>query len=110
MLFDVRTLRRGTWSVVSVVGEVDLATMPTLRQELERVGADEVALDLRGVDHLDPVALGVLVAASLRAKRRGGRFAVVCAEGRPRELLAESELDTILTVVSDPDDLVTLDS
>lgn len=84
--------------------------MPALRQELERVPSEEVALDLRGVDHVDPVALGVVLAASVRAKRRGGRFAVVCADGRPRDLLAESGIDTIVEVYADPDELTRADT
>ena len=105
MLFDVRVLRRGGWTVVSVVGDVDLATMPTLHQELSGVDGDRVALDLSGVDHLDPVTFGVLVAAALRAGRGDGPFAVVAPPGRPRELLAESRLDQVLTVAGSPDDL-----
>jgi anti-anti-sigma factor len=105
MLFDVRTVRRDGWCLVAVTGEIDLASVPALRTELERVPVDDVALDLRNVDYLDPVALGVLLAGSLRSTRRGGRFAVVCADGRPRELLVETRLDTILTVVGDADEL-----
>lgn len=106
MLFDVRTVRRDGWCLVAVVGEIDLASLPLLRQELERTPTDKVALDLRGVDYLDPVALGVVLAGALRAGRRGGGFAVVCPPGRPRELLAETRLDEILVVVDDADELV----
>ncbi len=109
MLFDVRTLAVGDWSVVSVVGDLDVATMPTLRQHLDRVqddrGAAPVALDLHGVDYVDPVTLGILVAGSLRAGRRGGRFAVVCAPGSARDLLAETGIDRIVPVVEDRADL-----
>ncbi len=105
MLFDVRVLRRGGWTVVSVVGDVDLATMPTLHQELSGAEGDRVALDLSGVDHLDPVTFGVLVAGALRAGRQGATFAVVVPPGRPRDLLAESRLDEVLTVVASFDDL-----
>lgn len=105
MLFDVRVLRRGGWTVVSVVGDVDLATMPTLHQELTGADGDRIALDLSGVDHLDPVTFGVLVAAALRARRRDATFAVVAPAGRPRELLAESRLDQALTVAGSLDDL-----
>ena len=105
MLFDVRVLPVGVWSVLAVVGEIDLATMPLLRQELDRVDADAVALDLGGVDYVDPVSLGVIVSGSLRARRRGGRFAVVCPPGPARDLLAESGLDRIVTVVDASSDL-----
>ena len=105
MLFDVRVLRRDGWTVVAVVGDVDLATMPALHQELSGVEGDRVALDLSGVDLLDPVTFGVLVAGALRTGRRGARFAVIAPPGRPRELLAESRLDEVLTVASSLDDL-----
>jgi anti-anti-sigma factor len=105
VLFDVRTDERGPWAVVRVVGEVDLATLPTLRQELDRATGDAVALDLTSVDYVDPVALGVVLAGSLRASRRGGRFTVVCPPGRPRDLLAESGVDRIVRVVDGADDL-----
>ena len=105
MLFDVRVLRRGGWTLVAVVGDVDLATMPTLHQELSGADGDRVALDLSGVDHMDPVTFGVLVAGALRAGRRGATFVVVAPPGRPRELLAESRLDEVLTVVDSFDDL-----
>ncbi len=105
MLFDVRVLRRRGWTVVSVVGDVDLATMPALHQQLEQADGDQVALDLSGVDHLDPVTFGVLVVGGLRAGRRGARFVVVAPPGRPRELLAESRLDQVLTVTGSLDDL-----
>ena len=99
MLFDVRTLTVDGWTVVSVVGEVDLATMPRLRQELAMVDGPRVALDLSGVDHIEPVTFGVFVAAALTARRRGAEFELRCPPGRPRELLAETELDRILAVV-----------
>jgi len=106
MLFDVRTLRRQGWTIVAVVGDVDLATMPTLHHHLESADGDRVALDLSGVDHLDPVTFGVVIVGSLRATRRGARFAVIAPESRPRELLAESRLDEVLTVVGELSELV----
>jgi anti-sigma B factor antagonist len=104
MLFDVRTVTRGTWDVVQVVGDVDLATIPSLRAHLDQVRGDRVALDLGGVDLFDPLGFGLVIAASLRARRRGAQMVVVCPPGRPRELFAESGVDRILTVVDSLDD------
>lgn len=103
MLFDVRTVRIDGWSVVAVVGDIDLATLPSLRQHLDLVDGDRVALDLSGVEYLDPVGLGIVLAGSVRAQRRSASFAVVCPEGRPREILRESRVDTIVRVVPDAD-------
>ncbi len=101
MLFDVRTVTRDGRDQVVVIGDVDLATIPSLRAQLDRTDGRQVVLDLTGVDLFDPLAFGVVIAASLRATRRGAQFAVVCPAGRPRELFAESGVDRILTVVDD---------
>lgn len=102
MLFDVRTTRRGERTVVAVVGDVDLASLPGLVTELDRADGPVVVLDLSGVDHFDPLAFGVVLTASMRARRRGAEFVVVCA-GRPRELFAESGVDRIVAVEPPPE-------
>lgn len=101
MLFDVRTIDSPPWKIIAVVGDIDLATMPVLRGHLTSTGSDHVALDISGVDHFDPLCFGLMIAASLTAKRTGGQFRVVCPAGRPKELLAETGLDQILDVVSE---------
>ena len=105
MLFDVRVLRVGEWSVLAVVGDMDLATLPSLRQELDRLDGERTAIDLSGVDYVDPVSLGVILTGSLRATRRGARFAVVCPPGPAADLLTESGLDRIIRVVAAIPDL-----
>jgi anti-anti-sigma factor len=105
VLFDVRVLQRGGWSVIAVVGDVDLATLPALRQGSLGAGVDRVALDLSAVDLFDPLGFGVVIALQLRATRQGGRFVVVCPEGRARELFAESRVDSIVQVVDSLDGL-----
>ena len=82
-----------------MVGDVDLATLPRLASALDSLGG-EVTIDLRSVDFIDPVCLGALVAANLRAGRRGGSFTVV-ATGAVEAMLEESGLTRILTVVGD---------
>lgn len=101
MLFDVRLLQRDGWSVLAVVGDVDLASMPVLKQHGDQIDGDRVALDLTGVDHLEPVTFGIVLSLQLRTVRRGGRFVVVCPAGRPRDLFAETGLDRIVEVVGE---------
>jgi len=101
VLFDVRILPVGEWDVLCVVGDLDLATMPALRQGYDRLDSNRAAVDLSGVDHIDPVTLGVLFVGALRARRNSGRFVVVCPPGPARDLLSESGVDAVLTVVED---------
>lgn len=86
--------------VVSVVGDVDLATLPRLWTALERAEGPAVAVDLTSVSWFDPVCLGALVAAAMKVRRRSGRFTVL-ATGATAALLSESGLDGVFEVSAD---------
>ena len=83
--------------MISVIGDVDLATLPRMAAALDGATAEAVEVDLRSVDWFDPLCLGVLIAADLRVRRRGGAL-VVRADGQVADMLAESRVDTVLTV------------
>ena len=97
MLFDVQVTTRDSAEVISVIGDVDLATLPRMAAALDGATAEVVEVDLRSVDWFDPLCLGVLIAADLRVRRRGGAL-VVRADGQVADMLAESRVDTVLTV------------
>ena len=105
MLFDVATERVGEWSRLRVVGDVDLASLPSLRSALDAVDSPSVVVDLDSVGVLEPIALGALHAAALRCSRRSGRFVVACPPGAARDLLAELGLDSVWEVVAAADDV-----
>lgn len=75
-----RTRRCGPFTVVEVMGEVDLATAALVAEHLDaatgRTGSDVLA-DLRRVDFLDCSGLRVLCRAQTRARDLGGRLRVV---------------------------------
>lgn len=98
----VRRRRVGDVEVVALDGEVDLAALPALHQALARAiddGTGPVAVDLDGVLFLDDPALGVVVGAAARARRRDVPFSVVCTDARLRNQLAETRVDRIVDVV-----------
>lgn len=71
--------------VVSVSGEIDVATAPPLRDRLQALtasGRTTVVVDLLGVTFLDSTALGVLVGALKRCRESGGELPLVIAEPR----------------------------
>jgi anti-sigma B factor antagonist len=81
--FDLSATTDGEWAVLAVSGEVDLATGPALRERLNELadgGARQVVVDLRQVDFLDSIGLGVLLAAyrRLREGERPGSLRLVC--------------------------------
>jgi anti-sigma B factor antagonist len=89
----------GSIHVVTVEGELDIATAPSLRAELIRLddeGAQDVVVDLLAVPFVDSVTLGLLVEWSKRLDARGGVFRVVCADRRFARIIEITGLDRIL--------------
>ena len=78
----------GDVPVVTVSGELDLASAPTLRDALVRAISDHrgatVAVDLDGVSALDDTGLGVLLGAAGRAREGGGDLRLVTSSARLR--------------------------
>jgi anti-sigma B factor antagonist len=99
------------WQVVTVTGEIDLYTAPTLRDALGSAvdgGADRVAVDLRPVGFMDSMGLGVLIGSRRRLTERGGAFALICEEGPVRRVLDVSGLTKVFDVVERPEDLTSV--
>jgi anti-sigma B factor antagonist len=87
---------------VDVQGEVDLATVPALRDRLLKAVARhpgaEIGVDLDGVTVLDDTALGVLLGAAARARDTGGDLYLVCTDERLLARLARTGLDRAIDV------------
>src|SRR4051812_6578727 len=100
----VRHLESGGVPVVSIAGEVDLATAPRLRDALLQAAVEHpgerVAIDLDGVSMLDSAGLGVLVGALRRVTATGGDLVIVCSAPRLLELLAQCRLDRVFEIRS----------
>jgi len=99
----------GPLPVLVVDGEVDLATLPRLRNALARLVVDHpgstVAADLTAVSALDDCGLGILMGAAAHARGAGGDLAVVCDTSRLCERLTLTGLDRAITVVRHVDAL-----
>ena len=104
-MFDARTAEHNGWSMATVVGDLDLATLPALRTALDQLDGLRIGLDLSDVAYLDTVVLGVVLGARVKARRHGGEFVLVCPPGGARDLLAEAGVDTVLTVLASLDEL-----
>ena len=85
--FRVDVRNEGRAVVFAVEGELDLATSPTLEQELERVrdaDIDLLIVDLRELQFMDSTGLHALVKAHKRPHEAGRRLAVITGVGADR--------------------------
>ncbi len=78
-----------------------MATAPRFRQRLRSVigaGAQNVVIDLSGVDFIDSTGLGVLMGAAKRVRSAGGDIRLVMTGSRLSDLVEITRLDRVLDV------------
>lgn len=90
--------------VLTVLGDLDMAGAPTLRQAVvaEVTGGTRlVVLDLTAVDFLDSAGLGVVVGGLRRLRAHDGDLVVVCPESRIRQVFESCDLDRVFDLHPD---------
>ena len=68
--------------MVRCVGEIDVATVPGLRDRIARLqidGPPHLVVDLTGVTFIDSLGLGALIGAHKRARVLQGSLAIVAS-------------------------------
>ena len=94
------SLDRGT-HIVSVRGEVDLATAPDFDRALRALpkeGVGSVIVDLTDCSFMDTTGLHLLTRTQHRLGRSGGRVAVVAANRSVLRLFELARLDKLLAI------------
>jgi anti-sigma B factor antagonist len=81
--------------LVTVAGEVDIATVDQLQERLATSASSgqPLIVDLDPVTFIDAAGLGVLAGTASRAAAYGGSLHVVCARHQVRRLFAITGLD-----------------
>jgi anti-sigma B factor antagonist len=88
-------------SQLSVEGDLDLASAPSLKRalaELQATGSRHVVVDLSRVSFIDSTALGVLVGAQ-RSLDPGTKLAIACAEENVLRIFELTGLDAMFEIV-----------
>jgi anti-sigma B factor antagonist len=101
MWFSAVEIPEGDDVVVSVTGDLDLASVAKFRRALRSVApptSGNVIVDLAGVDVLDSTGIGLLVGARRRVVEAGGSFTVRCGSGRVADLLRASGVAELLAL------------
>lgn len=92
---------RDGWSVLSVGGEVDVATAPRLRERLIGLVNGEayrIVVDLDDVDFIDSTGLGVLIGARKRVGVHDGDVRLVITDARITKVFEITGLDRVFAI------------
>jgi anti-sigma B factor antagonist len=106
--FRVEVRSEDGTTVISVGGELDLASSPALEEELERVAqsdAQMIVVDLRNLEFMDSTGLSVLVRAHQRAEENGRRLGLVNGSQQVQRLLTLTGVADRLTLADAPEEL-----
>ena len=92
----IEVRRERGYVVVTVAGEVDIATVTRLRERLFELAASgrNLVVDLDQVSFIDSAGLAALVGAARRADAHGASLQVVCTRPRTRQLFRLTGLDS----------------
>ncbi|MGE0877143.1 MAG: STAS domain-containing protein [Acidimicrobiia bacterium] len=88
--------------VLGLAGEIDLATIPVVRQRLHAAVAARpgqvVVVDLADVTFVDSAGIGILLGARRRARSSGGDLRLVGVSGRVAVALDQAGVGTVFDV------------
>ncbi len=107
--FRVEVANKGETAVISVSGELDLASSPALEEELERVANSEASLvvvDLSELEFMDSTGLSVLVRAHQRAAEGTQRFGLINGSQQVQRLLSLTGVADRLVLAEPPEGLL----
>jgi len=97
-------------AVVTVTGDVDVATCAALRDSLLQVIADEnfrgLVVNLAGVSFIDSTGIGVLVGAWRRTKATDGALALASPSPQAQSVLGATGLTRVLSIYSSEEEAV----
>jgi anti-anti-sigma factor len=95
-------------TVVTVTGELDIASAPQLESTLAELNSPQrmVVIDLRQLEFVDSTGLGVLVRAHQHAAERGTRIGLVRGAGQVEKLLSLTGLESQLLIGDTVEELV----
>jgi anti-sigma B factor antagonist len=104
---DITWRQDGAAVVLTLRGELDMRTVPSLRKELARAlerGAGPVVVDLSDVAFIDSTGLAALLNALRRLTRANRRLLLVTPEGAVLRLLRLTRLDSTFALHASRDE------
>lgn len=109
MQLDLDLTELDGFTVVTATGEIDLATVPMLKQTLDDLVMESkvhLVVDLTPVTFLDSTGLGALIGARRKVYPFRGSLAIVCDNERILKLFTITGLDRVFALHRTVEDAV----
>ncbi len=107
---DVSLERVGSFSLISLSGEVDVYSAPKLRETIKDLVDDEkysIVVDLEKVAFLDSTGLGVLVGGLKRVKHHNGELGIICNQEKILRIFRITGLTKVFPIYRSREELLT---
>ena len=104
MELQIESAAVGNATILTVTGEVDVATAPQLDEQLAVAAtAPKIVLDLTAVTFLDSSGLGVIIKGLKRVSELGGSLVLVVTNPSILKVFSITGLDKVLMIVDTTD-------
>jgi len=104
---EVALEERDGWQVLTLAGDVDVATAPRLRDRLVQLitdGPPRLVVDMSGLSFIDSMGLGALVSGLKRARAHDGDLRLAGPTDHVAKVLAITRLDLAFVVADTVDE------
>jgi anti-sigma B factor antagonist len=95
----------GGVTIVDISGRIEMgeesASVRDMILQLLRTGHKQILLNLAGVDYIDSMGLGALVAAFASVRKQGGELKLLNLTNKVTDLMQVTKLFTVFDVMSD---------
>jgi len=109
----VTSRQEGVRTVITVNGEIDVYTAPSLRERLNDLvasGQYDLVVDMAGVEFLDSTGLGVLVGGLKRVRSHDGALRLVCDQEKILKVFRITGLTKVFPIHATLEEALAADS
>jgi anti-sigma B factor antagonist len=95
---DVKTSQQDGVAVITINGEINISTSPSLKKIFEKENAKKLVIDLERVSYIDSSGLATLVEALKRARSQGGALGLAGMSDKVKSLFEITKLDKLFAI------------
>lgn len=96
------------WQILTICGRVDTITANTAENKAKEIlsSCTKLALNLGNLEYISSAGLRVLLRLAKKAQKENKEFCLINVNGLVKEILEESGLDVLFTIINSEKQLV----